>query len=561
MNSPSLLDTLPPEILLYISDHISQTGDLLHFLCTNRTLHNLLFLEFCKKDITNTGGLAIVAYARNGYKNGVRCMLAAGVKVDVRGAETHSWTALGEAVSAHRLDIAKLLLDHGADIHNTNYWEDPALAASTYETSPQGDMSLFELLLDYGADINASGCRGTPLSMAAHHGDVEMMKFFLSKGAGPNIRYGHRWKKGSKVSGNGSMRMALHLIAAKKTPLEAMTILLNAGAIVDVRDCKGWSPLHLVILADNEVLIDKAKVEALLRFGANVNIPHKLPHRRSQCTCHSSQGPVPGDTALHYAARSECENGAEIMALLLENGADVNAIDRRGCTPLHVARVEKREEEKYRCLEILLRHGADINAQDIPGCTILHYQARALSKDLVKWLCDRGCDVNKQNGFGLTPIFEALQAPNRLSENLARHKLTVVETLISLGATVNQITPESHSPLWLAVRQRCPDLTRLLLEYGADVHHRDRDGNTYLQWVLRIIDWDEVEDGLDESDAIFDRRSLADLLLRHGGDLNDVAPVVCNSGGKELWDLAEIVEYVERKTAEKLSVRPMYFDY
>lgn len=120
-------------------------------------------------------------------------MLAAGVEVDVSGPKGPEPTALGAAVSAHRLGIAKLLLDHGADIHNTSRWEDPTLVVSTYNIPhPQCDTSIFELLLDYKADVNRSGFMGTSLSLVAEDGGVKMMKFFLSRGTDPNTRCGYR---------------------------------------------------------------------------------------------------------------------------------------------------------------------------------------------------------------------------------------------------------------------------------------------------------------------------------------------------------------------------------
>ena len=145
-------------------------------------------------------------------------MLAAGANVNLKGPNSPHLTPLGEAAYNHRVGIAKLLLDHGADMHDTDETHNSALLQSTREIPPQGDTSIFELLLDYKADVNGIGYMGTPLSMATHHGDVKMMKFFLDKGADPNIVYGYRNGAKPITIHHHSKRTVLHDTAERNMP-------------------------------------------------------------------------------------------------------------------------------------------------------------------------------------------------------------------------------------------------------------------------------------------------------------------------------------------------------
>ena len=64
-----------------------------------------------------------------------------------------------------------------------------------------------------------------------------------------------------------------------------------------------------------------------------------------------------GDTPLHSAADSSCDKAIETMKLLLEHGADVNAMGGEGWTPLMMASRKCNPNN----VKFLLQHGADIN--------------------------------------------------------------------------------------------------------------------------------------------------------------------------------------------------------
>jgi ankyrin repeat protein len=90
------------------------------------------------------------------------------------------------------LEIARLLLENGMNPNHMN-WHHTTLL---HDMAHEGDVAKAGLLLDHGADINAvdEEYRSTPLGIAARWGNLEMVKFLLSRGADPNLS-GAPWSK------------------------------------------------------------------------------------------------------------------------------------------------------------------------------------------------------------------------------------------------------------------------------------------------------------------------------------------------------------------------------
>ena len=110
--------------------------------------------------------------------------------------------------------------------------------------------------------------------------------------------------------------------------------------------------------------------------------------------------------------------GVEIVELLIENGADVNATGDNGWTPLHYAGTKE-------VAELLIENGADVNVKDIRfGWTPLHSTA---NKEIAELLIENGADVNAKTDDERTPLHFA-------AENGHNEK---AELLITKGADVN----------------------------------------------------------------------------------------------------------------------------
>jgi FOG: Ankyrin repeat len=96
----------------------------------------------------------------------------------------------------------------------------------------------------------------------------------------------------------------------------------------------------------------------------------------------------------------------QVALLLLKHGADPNAVNARGETPLHIA---ARGDEhtigsgNYAVVSILVKHGADVNARDKDGNTPLHYAVARCAFATASLLLKHGADPNARNNEGKTP--------------------------------------------------------------------------------------------------------------------------------------------------------------
>lgn len=97
------------------------------------------------------------------------------------------------------------------------------------------------------------------------------------------------------------------------------------------------------------------------------------------------------------------------MDKLLENGVDIDEVDKDGFTVLHRAIIGKKEA----VISHLLRKGASPHVKDRDGATPLHYAVQVGAIQTVKLLIKYNVDVNVTDTDGWTPLHVAVQSRNR----------------------------------------------------------------------------------------------------------------------------------------------------
>jgi ankyrin repeat protein len=181
-------------------------------------------------------------------------------------------------------------------------------------------------------------------------------------------------------------------------------------------------------------------------------------------------------TPLYYAAGL---GNKDIVELLLNASADVNKEDRLGWTPLHrVTGLGNKDT-----IELLLKYKADVNKATREGYTPLLIAIANDNKDIAELLLNAGAGVNQGSAADETPLTQAIKEGNK----------DIVKLLLQRGADVNQANKYDIIPLHCAVLTRNKDIVELLLKYKADVNKATVHGETPLSKAISGGQKDIVE--------------------------------------------------------------------
>lgn len=438
----------------------------------------------------------------NGIKDIVLILLNNGANVDVKGHDNK--TPLHIAAKKGYTHIAEVLLNHGACIEALTL---KVMYTPLHFASALGNEDAVKLFLTKGADVNATaGDNTTPLHIATERGYESVVKLLLQHGAevdsldkdGKTVLYlavkiGYSiiiedvLKCCPKVdiqSNRNALKIAVFGYGEKYKKI--VEDLLQYGLIFNARDANNSMLFHEAVRKGYFKI-----VEDLLKYGANVNM--------LSCS-------VEGFTPLHNAVKHQLE---EITKLLVTYGANINAKDKTDKTPIAYA-VQNADlkttklllinganikddpsllrtavrKQYLEMIEILLQYDADVNACDKYGRTALHFTALHepflahqtfgngnIRGQIAELLLHKGADVDARTNIDLTTLYFAVQ--NTYEE--------VIEVLLKYKSDVNQIVSRRGiTPLHAAASEGHERVIEILLKSGADIYSRDINGYTAL---------------------------------------------------------------------------------
>ncbi|MGH9145303.1 MAG: ankyrin repeat domain-containing protein [Vicinamibacterales bacterium] len=406
---------------------------------------------------------------------------------DATRADRYGVTPLSLACANGNAAMIRLLLEAGANPNSS----DPTGETALMTAVRVGTLDAIRVLLDGGAILDARDptFQQTPLMLAVRQNHPEVVRFLVERGAEVNARtrtgevprwvlpnsvpgFGHGIgivrgglpERGSRASIPGSLSPLLY--AARDGRLETARILVTAGADVNQADANGITPLVMAI-SNNHV--DVARF--LMDHGAEIN-------------------------ASDWYGRTPLWAAVETRNMDVDNATFENSVDREPLFHLIETLLARGANPNARTKEVppirraMLRVTGSLSWVDFTGQT--PFLTSALSGDLrvMRLLLAHGADPHIPTIGGTTALMAAAGVNwvvAQTSDEGPKALLEAVKLCSELGMDVNAVNSMGLTALHGAANRGSDDIIQFLIDKGAKLDVKDKEGRTPLSWAEGVF--------------------------------------------------------------------------
>lgn len=374
------------------------------------------------------------------------------------------------ATNNAQLGTLNALLKAGVD----KEFKDNEGRTALMHAAANGQVGMLKALLKAGVSLEARDNQGrTALMHGAANGQVGTLKALLKAGA----------KKSAQDNEGKTAKMHAAEQAARQggnSDAPALRVLKEAGR---ARVLKSFSKTQKRNAAQEDSLtamlsaerVDLDELKALIDKGADIHAKNKN-----------------GDSAVTLAVRY---GHADVLQVLIKNGADIEAT-HQGLAPLMHA-VENGHAD---ALRILIESGADIEAMhessflrtsiNKVATNALMLATKKAHVDCMRILLEGGASTEVRDEDGITPLMFAAMAKDA---HVRMRTTAMLGVLIENGANIDsQHNNTGFTPLIYAILYENTNAVQFLLENGADINIRNRNGNT-AQEIAEVLPGSEMD--------------------------------------------------------------------
>lgn len=362
--------------------------------------------------------------------------------------------------------------------------------ATLHSAAQSGDIATLNLLIQAGYDVNSYDNQGlTPLHVAAKEGQVDALQILIAAGADLDCSEQQSFDLNQCVLGytmaGPEGQVSPLQMAIIHGQLEAAEVLINAGASVNQPDSDGVSALQFAIKNG-----DVAGVELLIAKGADVNYENNEKQYFGNATTALFEAVIKNNfeianILLKSGARVDIRDyqgesilhrvrSSQLCEILLEAGADVNAVCEAGCSPLikiistHYCNHDIPETVREEIVSNLLKAGADVNLVNKDSECALQHAVKGSSSAMCQQLLTAGANPNIVDADGSTLLHYAAQRDNS-SHDFENYGANITKLLLQYGVNVNQINTSGMCAIHFAIKNSNVEAIRILKDAGAEL--------------------------------------------------------------------------------------------